>query len=70
MGLSHCPLCQALAVLCLVRYGAYAWLLWNLVSEVRVQATAPTTASASSTLSAVPLLDGPRPPLLPALPSS
>jgi uncharacterized membrane protein YpjA len=33
MGLSHCPLCQALAVLCLVRYGIYASLLWTLLRD-------------------------------------
>lgn len=31
MGLSHCPLCLALGVLCLVRYGTYATLLWRLI---------------------------------------
>jgi hypothetical protein len=31
MGLSHCPLCVALAVLCAVRCGAHAVLLWQLL---------------------------------------
>lgn len=31
MGLTHCPLCIGLAVLCVVRCGAHAVLLWQLV---------------------------------------
>ncbi len=31
MGLTHCPLCVGLAVLCLVRCGAHAVLLWRLL---------------------------------------
>ena len=30
MGLAHCPLCMGLAVLCAVRAGAHALLLWRL----------------------------------------
>lgn len=30
MGLTHCPLCMGLAVLCTVRCGAHALLLWRL----------------------------------------
>jgi hypothetical protein len=31
MGLSHCPLCLGLAVLCVVRSSAHALLLWRFV---------------------------------------
>jgi hypothetical protein len=31
MGLTHCPLCVGLAVLCVVRGGAHAVLLWQLL---------------------------------------
>jgi len=30
MGLTHCPLCMGLAVLCVIRSGALALLLWRL----------------------------------------
>ena len=30
MGLTHCPLCMGLAVLCVIRSGAHAFLLWRL----------------------------------------
>jgi hypothetical protein len=30
MGLAHCPLCVGLAVLSIVRCGAYGLLLWQL----------------------------------------
>ncbi|WP_255510870.1 hypothetical protein [Cyanobium sp. LEGE 06113] len=30
MGLAHCPLCVALAVLCVLRSGAHAMQLWQL----------------------------------------
>ena len=30
MGLTHCPLCMGLAVLCVIRGGAHAVLLWRL----------------------------------------
>jgi hypothetical protein len=30
MGLTHCPLCMGLAVLCIIRSGAHAVLLWRL----------------------------------------
>ena len=29
MGLTHCPLCVGLAVLCAVRYSAHALLVWR-----------------------------------------
>jgi hypothetical protein len=66
MGLSHCPLCQGLAVLCLVRYGAYALLLWNLVSGAKDPA-----AATPSTATAIPFAppEGPPQTLLPALPA-
>jgi len=28
MGLSHCPLCQGLALLCAVRCSAHLWMVW------------------------------------------
>ncbi|MCP9829423.1 MULTISPECIES: hypothetical protein [unclassified Synechococcus] len=31
MGLTHCPLCVALAVFSAVRFSAHAVLLWQLV---------------------------------------
>jgi len=30
MGLSHCPLCMGLAMLCAVRFLAHGILLWQL----------------------------------------
>jgi hypothetical protein len=30
MGITHCPLCMALAVLCVVRAMAHGTLLWRL----------------------------------------
>ena len=32
MGLTHCPLCVGLALLCLVRSAAHAALLWRLLA--------------------------------------
>jgi len=29
MGLTHCPLCMALAVLCAVRFSAHTVLVWQ-----------------------------------------
>jgi hypothetical protein len=31
MSLTHCPICMGLAVLCTVRFSAYAVLVWRLV---------------------------------------
>jgi hypothetical protein len=32
MGITHCPLCMALAVLCVVRATAHGTLLWRLAA--------------------------------------
>jgi len=40
MGLTHCPLCVALAVFSAVRFSAHAVLLWQLIRP------APTATSA------------------------
>jgi hypothetical protein len=66
MGLSHCPLCQALAVLCLVRYGAYAWLAWTLVAGAKNQEVA---IKAPELAAAVTAADGSPAALVPALPA-
>jgi hypothetical protein len=65
MGLSHCALCQALAVLCLVRYGAYALLAWTLVAGARNREVAIDAELAA----AVGPADGLPAALVPALPA-
>lgn len=32
MGITHCPLCMALAMLCVVRATAHGTLLWRLAA--------------------------------------
>lgn len=44
MGLTHCPLCMALAMLCLVRACCHGGLLWQVIAagEEATAAGAPT----------------------------
>jgi hypothetical protein len=66
MGLSHCPLCQALAVLCLVRYGAYAGLAWTLVVGARNQELAIKAPELAEAITAAGRTPAARVPALPA----
>ncbi len=43
MGITHCPLCVALAVFSAVRFSAHAVLLWQLVRPTATGTSAPAS---------------------------